>query len=246
MNLETLQQMLKSLDPPVAAAIVAALVAIVALVVNSGLQVWKAYLDRDIAREKGQNDRDLAQQKFTSDVQLAERKMALDIQLADRKRRTELAEAVLTDVYRVRSAFSWVRSPFLRGNEGNTRPRTETETEEEANVLNSFFAPIERLNKESELFAKLEAHIPRFQANFGPEAGRPFKELIIAHNKIASASKNLIRFQKQNINNGPLIQRNEAIIWENSEDPDPINPSIATAVAAIEEICRPILSDDAR
>lgn len=243
-NLETLQQMLKALEPPVAAAIVAGLVAIVALVVNSGLQVWKAFLDRDIAHEKGQNDRELARQKFTSDVQLAERKMALDLQLADRKRWTELTEAVLTDVYRVRSAFSWVRHPLARGGEGSTRPRAETESEEEAKVLDSLFAPIERLNKEGELFARLQAHIPRFQANFGQKAGRPLEDLIVVHNKIVFASNTLIRIQRQRAYNSPVIGRYEAIIWENSEDPDPLIPIIDKAVADIEEICRPVLEQN--
>lgn len=242
--LETLHQVLRSLEPPLAAAFIAALVAILSLLVNSGLQVWKARIDRQIAREKATADRELAQHKFEFDMQLAERKMLLDARLVDRKRRAELANTVLADIYRARDAIAWARHPLVREGEGSTRLRSEQETEEDARQLDFHFVAIERLRNEGELFARLQAYKPRFQANFGQEAGHPFDEFGRVHTKIVLASHALMRMHRQGRGTQSAVERREVIVTSGIDEHDPVAARIDAAVAAMEALCRPILGQE--
>src|SRR6202012_4354907 len=92
------------------------------------------------------------------------------------KRKIELAEQVLASFYEAGDLFVWVRSPAAFGGEGETR-QAEGEDENVRRSRNTYFVPIERMQKHSELFAKLQSQRYSFMALFGSDAVAPFDAL---------------------------------------------------------------------
>ena len=89
------------------------------------------------------------------------------------KRKAEIAEEVLADFYEARDIINPARSPGSLGGEGGTRQRFEWETEEDTRMLDAYFRTTERLSKNAEFFAKLDARRYRFIAVFGKESAKP-------------------------------------------------------------------------
>jgi hypothetical protein len=107
------------------------------------------------------------------------------------KRKVELAEDILAAVYRAREVISYARTlPFV--NEGQTRPRREEETQEDAFQRDRIYVAIERLQKEDELFATLQSKKHRAIAYFGQEAAKPFDDLQKQRNEIITVAHALI------------------------------------------------------
>jgi hypothetical protein len=93
------------------------------------------------------------------------------------KRRIELAEDVLADFYQARDIIKAARSPFGFSHEGLSRKKGENETEEDARILNSYFAVTERLMSKADFFAEMWARRYRFSFVFGCEAAKPYDDL---------------------------------------------------------------------
>lgn len=221
------------IGPAVVAAGVSGVITIIGFFISASTA-------QKLHKERLAADELLAERKFKFDMELAERKLNLDAKLLDRKRQVELAECTLADFYQVRDIFTWVRHPVSFG-EGKSRPREDDEASDEANLLDAFYVPVERIGRESELFARINASKPRFQANFGQEAGLPFDQIRIIKNRIISASVRLVSAQKaRHPPRDTLIQKWEDTIW-GGDDPDPIASEIEAAVATMEAICTPIL-----
>lgn len=241
------------IGPAVVAAIISGIVAVTGFVITSrnarAIHREKLAADRELSERKINADVTLANKKFDFDSQLAERRIQLDIQLAARKRQTDLAEQVLADFYRVRDVLTWVRNPASSGEEGSSRPRLAGEIPARSGYLDALYVPIARLGRESELFARILANKPRFEANFGPDSGQAFSEIRGVYNRIIAASNGLINTEcSVAYENRPeqfidILQRMRAIIWEGLEEPDTIATTIARAVTAIEALCVPILRD---
>lgn len=220
-----------SLEPALKAALIAAIVAIFSLLVNSGLHIWKARIDRQIAREKAKADLDLADRKFN-----------LDVQLADMKRKADLAEQALIAVYEARDVFAWVRSRGILQGEGETRPANLDEADGYRDQRNTYYIPIERLNRDKEVFARLQALRYAFAAHFGDSAAKPFEHLRQVHNRITVAANVLIQIAstERNINDSEIPLRNE-LGWGPRTRPDELDNLIDQAVIAMETTCAPIL-----
>jgi hypothetical protein len=63
------------------------------------------------------------------------------------KRKFELAEDALTAFYEFEGVIKFVRSPWTKSNEGKDRPEREGESEGVARIRDSYFAPIDLLQK---------------------------------------------------------------------------------------------------
>lgn len=232
--LKSLEQ-LGPLGPALTATVGAALVAVLSLVVNTGLQIWKASIDRQIAREKA-----------AADVGLAQRKFDLDVQLTDRKRKADLAEQVLIAVYEARDVFAWVRSRGIFRGEGESRSANHDEPEGLRDQRNTYFIPIERLNREKEVFARLQTLRYAVAAHFGEETAQSLGCLQDARNRIMSAASVLIELTSvdDRAHQSDVLLRN-TLGWGPRERPDEIDDLIGQAVTAVETICAPILRADA-
>jgi hypothetical protein len=175
--------------------------------------------DQALAERKIAADIDLAERKFKFDSDLAERKFHYDRAFNDHKRRVDLAEQAIAAFYEARDVLDFSRSRFLGAGEGKSRPK---------------------VNTENALFARLLAMRYSFAAHFGQDAAGPFNAILQARNEIISAASILIQTVSE-FGQDSIEMRN-VLGWGPAERPNKLDREIADAVAAIEEICRPVLS----
>lgn len=162
------------------------------------------------------------------------------------KRRHELAEQALISFYEVRDIFTWVRSRGIFGGEGQTRTATGSETAEQKDRRNTYFIPIERLNREKAVFARLQTLRYAFAAHFGDDAVKPFANVMEAHQTISASASTLIQLtsdSQDRASEQSLIPLRDALGWGPGQRPDDIDKKIAEAVSAIEALCKPVLLD---
>jgi hypothetical protein len=196
--------------------------------------------DQALAERKIAADIDLAERKFKFDSDLAERKFHYDRAFNDHKRRVDLAEQAIAAFYEARDVLDFSRSRFLGAGEGKSRPKVEGESEKVRERRELYFIPIERINTENALFARLLAMRYSFAAHFGQDAAGPFNAILQARNEIISAASILIQTVSE-FGQDSIEMRN-VLGWGPAERPNKLDREIADAVAAIEEICRPVLS----
>ncbi len=160
------------------------------------------------------------------------------------KRKAELAEQALVSFYEAGDAFNWARSRGLFGSEGETRKASESESDEVKTKRNTYFVPIERLHREKELFARLNAQRYTFAAYFGREGIKPFEAIMSIHNEIMLAASVLIEVTIDHMTRAleeQEIPLRNILGWGPASRPDEIDKKISDAVNQIELLCRPIL-----
>lgn len=137
--------------------------------------------------------------------------------------------------------FAWVRTPGGFGGEGSSRTPDAGESATEKEKRNTYFVPIERLNCEKELFAKLQSLRYSFAAYFGEAAIEPFISMWSVHTNISSSASTLIQYAEDDERPfaEPLLNR---LGWGAGPRPDDIDRTIEKAVIDIEAVCRPVLT----
>jgi hypothetical protein len=231
-------------QPSIVAGIVAAVVSLTVAGISQ-VSGWVMHgrriaADRDLAERKFKFDSDLAERKVNADIALAEKKLVLDQELALSKRRHELAEQALAVFYQAKDALDFSRSRMLTSDEGKSLPKLEGESEKLRERRELYFIPIERLNAESDLFSRLFAMRYSFAAHFGQSTAGPFNGILQARNQIVSAATILIQTVSEFGQDS--IELRNVLGWGPAERPNKIDHEITSAVAAMEEICRPVLS----
>lgn len=165
------------------------------------------------------------------------------------KRKIEIAEQALLAIYKVKNALSYIRNPGSMGGEGQSRPGRNDEPEDLARQRDTYFTPLERIQKSNDDFAELEKVQLLCQVFFGHTAARPFKDLVKARHSVRVAATMLlqsIKDQERGRLDPKLWERWSAIIWEGygpvgdgeGEREDEISRSVNAAVAEIETLCR--------
>lgn len=155
------------------------------------------------------------------------------------RRRMELAEEVLAEFYEAKDVLTWVRSPWSFPSEAADRAGRDQEPEEERKLRDTYFAPISRIERKAEFFARLYARRYRVIATFGQESGQAYTDLHRVKAEIEAASVALMRAV------GParrgaegrfadLRERQEGIIWAGAADPDLIAARIEALVVTAE------------
>jgi hypothetical protein len=237
------------IQPAVVAAVIASLFSVIGLLINRAtvrsMHRERLNFDERQVERKITADIDLAERKFKFDSDLAERRFVYDRRFSDHKRRVELAEEVLAGFLRMRDILREVRSPLAFGNEGEDRPQSDNETDQQAKARRTYFVPISRLLKYSDFINGLMTKRYQMNAYFGPAAEVPFNTIWNVLAQIQSAARMMIGSlaadgQRQGSDN--LWDKWERAIWEGLEDPDPHVAEIETAIAAVEAICRPTLT----
>lgn len=184
-------------------------------------------------------------EKLAFDKQLAGEKAEYDRKAADRKRHQDLAEDVLAGFYEVRDAMQAIRSPMSYSSEGKTRKRPPDEPPEVGDRRDTYFAILERFEERRELIARVMSRRHRMVAWFGQEVGAPFDQLHKAIVTVTISARMLVQSVGTPGIDAKRWGKWEAAIWWGAEDPDPVATEIDAAVAAIEQVCRPILSSKA-
>ena len=143
-------------------------------------------------------------------------------------------------------------SPAAFAGEGDTRQAVDEDDDVRRN-RNTYFVPIERIQKHSELFAKLQSQRYSFMAVFGTEAVKPFELLRQAQVRITVSAGTLIRMvgnRAAEERNRDLWDRCEGDIWEGlheaNDKPDKVKELITGSVDLIEGYCRPVLLQSGR
>jgi hypothetical protein len=108
------------------------------------------------------------------------------------KRKIELAEDILADMYEAREVFAWARFPGGYGAEGTSRPTLREESDHERELKNAYARTIERLNKENELWGRIQSRKYRAMAYFGDAGGVPMLEIKKIVGDIRTAAQMLI------------------------------------------------------
>jgi hypothetical protein len=229
------------IGPAVVAALIASIVSVIGFVINRTTV-------RQMHTERLGFDREQAERRVSAEIGLAERKFQYDRDLDAWKRRTTLAEEVLAEFYHAKDIIDAARAPGSLGGEGDTRPREAWETEEDSRLLDSYYWPVERLDKRQEFFAQFLAKRYRFIALFGSDAGQPFLDFWRVRGEILVAVRMLISTHQQR-HMGSLPEDRKH--WETTmgwvhAPVDPIATRLDGVIEAIEKICRPVIQDIAK
>ena len=213
-------------------ALLAVLVAALAVIVNALISILLHF--RRAAFEE-----DLAEKKFGYDMRLAERKLVLDQQSVTLKRAQDLAVEVLSDFYQLQRMMPAIRSPASWGNQGQSRPRQDGESEAVTQLRDAYYVVIERLDKNREVIARILSKQFPAMALLGIDAAQPFELLNGLISKLSTAASMLIMTAEQLPS--PQSTKWKEIIWAHGTK-DELQSELDDIVATIEAICSPILS----
>lgn len=224
--------------PAVIAALVSGIVAIV------GFR-YSAATAKSIHSERLEFDAVQSERKFQADKELAERKFEFDKAQHLHKRKFELAERLLADVYQFQQIVCDARRTYGFTDEGGTRKKPADEPSEIADLRNTYFAPVERLNKEHEFLAAFFAKRYSASAHFGHRAKVAFEHCTLAINAIHVASHMLIMTAGNQNNTDDFINEMTSDLWfgraQTLQREDKVDVNINLAVTIMETICRPVL-----
>ena len=173
------------------------------------------------------------------------------------KRRIELAEEVLDLFRQARDKINFMRSPLAFGEEGKSRIPEDDETEEQKKIRDSAYIPIERYNKNIELFAKLDSLKYRFQFYFGVDSVEYFNGIRKIIADIWSASEGYPYYHeklvelnnKEDTNDSDIIKRKEEVknemkncehTFRKSRENDPNQPKLDEIVKNVDLICKSV------
>lgn len=151
------------------------------------------------------------------------------------RRKAELAEDVLAQFYRARDVLIWARLP--------DRPLDfMSDADDKDQRHQSHRSPIERLTQESALFSELQASRYRFMAYFGEGSAHPFEEMRAIHGEVISSAEALIRDPSERASDLDRDRWQDAIGWIDDGD-DPLARRLTQTIAAVEQVCRPLITD---
>lgn len=221
----------------IVAAVISGIVASIGIIISNRTA-------KSIHTEKLSFDKNITNQKADFDIALARKKFDLDRSLALWKRKTELAEEILAMFYEAQRIITSARFPGSFGNEGSSRKPFEWETEDDKRMLDSYYATVERLQKENELLSKLHSKRFRAMALLGKEALKPFEELFGIYNEIIVAVRMLMKtYRHDKFSQKRPDNRNkwEATMGWGIIEEDPIVPKLDALILKIENICKPLL-----
>lgn len=223
------------LQPPVIAALVAGLVAIVTIAIGT-------WANHRLQQGRLGFDKDLAKQRFDFDMLLAERKFRLEVATLDWKRKTDFAQIALASFYEARAKIAEVRSPMASSSENDDRAGRDQEQEDVRRVRDIYYPIVRRLTRHADFFNEMYARRYAATALFGVEADVPFRGIWSALTQIQSAAFALMRTNpRDNRQAQEFRDRMEGRIWEGATEDDPVLREVAEAVELAEHLFRPVL-----
>ena len=168
------------------------------------------------------------------------------------KRRFELAERLLLQFNHAADIIQNTRLSESHSNEGTTRDRAEGEPDNLTRLKDSYWVPIDRINKKIEVFAEARENELIARYFFGPEAEKCFQTIKESVDKVVIASRMLITTVRREGEPPPpqdLIERQYQWmrdIWGTYDANDLIHMEINNARAKLETILTPELKKSAK
>ena len=170
------------------------------------------------------------------------------------KRKIELAEETLAAYFEIKDAISFIRSPFSSGTEGNTRKRSEHETEAEAQLLDRGYIVFERYESRKEVFVRFNTLKYKFMAVFGTETESIFKDTNQTLNSIFSSANMLSTHYWQRQGRVKMeedefqkhldeMHRHEGIFWDRYDDDDEIRKKLSDTQELLESTTKPCFEE---
>lgn len=159
-------------------------------------------------------------------------------------RRAELAEQSLAVAYRARDAIATVRFGAGFSVEGSTRKPEPNETPALKDARDSAFIPIERLNDFNSVFEEIQTLRYAVTAAFGETAAKPLTQFLEVRNRIIAAARSNYRMASDphallTDAAAARMQKNDAILWDNMDESDPIKADLDASIAKLEAKFRP-------
>ena len=157
------------------------------------------------------------------------------------RKKADLAEQTLAAFYEARDIFRAARFPGSFEHEGRLPTPLDGETETEARYRNAAYVPAERLLKENEFFARLEASKYRFMTLFGTKQAKSFDAVKEIRNRVLISSGMLIQTSNEldrRIELRANRQKWEQDIGRGVTDEDELAGKVEEAIAEIERTCR--------
>jgi len=164
------------------------------------------------------------------------------------KRRFEVAEEALIAFNAAKDALAYVRNPGGHTGEGKTRKSSQHEEPEIAQLRDTYFVPIERLNTVAEKFSSLRKTQLLCKYHFGDEACNAFDALFRARSDVLLAAQFLAEDAEDALRGreGGEKEANERKSWmrdvySSGGDKDRIGKELEAAQTNLENICTPYL-----
>ena len=166
------------------------------------------------------------------------------------KRKIELAEQVLAQFFEVRDAIAYIRNPFSSSDEGKTRNRSDSETEEESKILDRGYIAVERYASRANCFAQFNTMKYRFMASFGKDTEKLFADTNRALNSIFVSARELANHYWQRQGRAEMsgenyqthldeMHRHEKIFWDMNDDEDVIHVQLQSILSRLEAVTAP-------
>jgi len=170
------------------------------------------------------------------------------------KRQIELAEDVLTRFFEVRDAVAFIRNPFARVSEGESRQEESHESSDEAQLLNRAYIVFERYSKKEVVFNSFRALKYRFMATFGASNEKIFAGVEEQLATIFTAAQLLgTHYWKRQgrVHMEPEefqvhlkeMREHEDVFWEQGKNDDPIRVGLSKLQSQLEVVLTPCFSE---
>ena len=170
------------------------------------------------------------------------------------KRQIELAEQVLAKFFEIKDAIAMIRSPFSRSDEGNSRQRSEHESEATSQLLDRGYIVVERYGTKEAAFAEFNTLKYRFMASFGKETEPIFSETMSVLNSIFVSAQMLGTHYWQRQGRVPMepdefkehlaeMHRHERIFWDHGTDDDEIRKKLAAVQSKLDSAVKPCFEE---
>lgn len=170
------------------------------------------------------------------------------------KRKIELAEETLAAFFEIKDAIAFIRNPWSIGTEGNSRKRSEHESEEESQLLDRGYIVFERYESKKALFLRFDTLKYKFMALFGTETEIIFKDTRQALNSIFSSANMLSTYYWQRQGRVQMekdefqkhldeMQKHQGIFWDRYSEDDEIRNLLANIQEQLETTTKPCFEE---
>ena len=219
----------------------AIIAAVIISICNVVLQFMRNRAERKLAKRRFKYDENLAERKFEYERELAERKLKLDIKRIVREKKLQLAEEVLALANDTKDNIRWIRS-FNSSIEGVSRDRPDGESQTESYYKDLYYVTIERYDSRKEQINTFLSRKNRMTGSFSNDVGEAFDIFTREIYRVISSARFLINAKRAELSAQDVDKQRETI-WSDFANDDPVDREINRAIQILEDICRPILSE---
>jgi hypothetical protein len=170
------------------------------------------------------------------------------------RRRIDLAEETLTLFYEVCEVINGARSAIGWESEYREAEKRQNEASGKESGPQGILIVTDRLNRRSDLFAKIRTLRYRFAAVFGHGAEKPFYDLVRLKNEVVIAERRLPELRRERSRStgeaeakcAQRIGELSDVVEGGGDDSDPTTQRLKEIVEQVERVCRPVIQGGQR